>query len=108
MTFRIQSCPAILYVMYEQCFSMHPFLRYDERGFVTRRGEQWYAYNSLGQMESAWEKGRFSVRFFYDDRGRLVAKRDHKKNTVQFVYANPLSSSTVTHVNYPVADRTIR
>ena len=84
------------------------FHRYDERGFVTRRGEQWYAYNSLGQMESAWEKGRFSVRFFYDDRGRLVAKRDHKKNTVQFVYANPLSNSTVTHVNYPVAERTIR
>ena len=75
---------------------------------MTRRGEQWYAYNSLGQMDSAWEKGRFSVRFFYDDRGRLVAKKDHKRNTVQFVYANPLSNSTVTHVNYPVAERTIR
>ena len=82
--------------------------RYDERGFVTRRGEQWYAYNSLGQMESAWEKGRFSVRFLYDDRGRLVAKRDHKDNAVQFVYANPLANSTVTHVHYPVAGRTIR
>ena len=37
------------------------FVTYDERGFVIRRGEQRYTYNTLGQMVSAFEPGK--VRF---------------------------------------------
>jgi RHS repeat-associated protein len=84
------------------------FVTYDERGFAVRRGDQRYTYNGLGQMESAFEPGKFSVRFFYDPIGRLAAKRDHKGNAVQFVYANPMFNASVTHVHYPVAGRTYR
>ena len=84
------------------------FASYDERGFTVRRGDQRYSYNALGQMESAWEPGRFSVKFFYDERGRLSAKRDHKGNAVQFVYASPVDDSLVSHVHSPAACRTYR
>ena len=39
------------------------FTTYDQRGFVVRRGQQRYTYNSFGRMTSASEAGRFSVKF---------------------------------------------
>ena len=50
------------------------FATYDTRGFVIRRGEQRYSYNTLGQMVKAFEPTKFAVRFFYDDRKRLIGK----------------------------------
>ncbi len=82
------------------------FVSYDDRGFVVRRGSQRYLYNAFGQMISAHEPGKFAVRFYYDDLGRIAAKRDHRGNVVQFVYSNPYSNSTVSHVHYPKASRT--
>ena len=82
------------------------FVQYDERGFVIKRGETHYNYNAFGQMTSAFESGKFSIRFFYDDLGRIIAKKDHRANVVQFVYANPYNNQSVTHVHYPKADRT--
>ena len=82
------------------------FTGYDERGFVVRRGSQHYTYNALGRMTSAYESGRFSVKFYYDDVGRIIAKRDHRANVVQFIYSNPLANSTVSYVHYPKAART--
>ena len=57
-------------------------------------------------MESAYEAGRFSIRFYYDDVGRIVGKRDHRGNVVQFLYTNPYNNASVTHVHYPKAQRT--
>jgi YD repeat-containing protein len=58
-------------------------------------------------MTTASEPGRFTVRFYYDDLGRLIAKRDHKGNAVQFVYSNPNADwLSVTHIHYPQASRT--
>ena len=82
------------------------FAGYDDRGFVVRRGTQQYTYNSMGRMTSAYEAGRFAVRFYYDNLGRVVAKRDHRANVVQFIYSNPLANSTVSYVHYPKAQRT--
>ena len=82
------------------------FAGYDERGYVVRRGTQQYTYNALGQMTSAYEAGRFAVRFYYDDLGRVIAKRDHRANVVQFIYSNPSANSTVSYVHYPKASRT--
>ena len=82
------------------------FTTYDQRGFVVRRGQQRYTYNSFGRMTSASEAGRFSVKFYYDDIGRIIAKRDHRANVVQFIYTNPYANSTVSYVHYPKASRT--
>ena len=82
------------------------FTTYDQRGFVVRRGQQRYTYNSFGRMTSASEAGRFSVKFYYDDIGRIIAKRDHRKNVVQFLYGNPFNNKSVTQVHYPKASRT--
>jgi YD repeat-containing protein len=57
-------------------------------------------------MIAAHEPGKFAVRFYYDDVGRIAAKRDHRGNVVQFVYSNPYSNATVSHVHYPKASRT--
>jgi RHS repeat-associated protein len=82
------------------------FVTYDSRGYVVKRGETTYKYNALGQMTSASEAARFSIQFYYDDVGRIVAKKDHRANVVQFVYANPYNNNSVTHVHYPKAART--
>ena len=82
------------------------YVSYDERGFVVKRGETNYKYNAFGQMTSAYEAGRFSIRFYYDDLGRIIAKKDHRANVVQFVYADPYNNKSVTHIHYPKADRT--
>ena len=59
-------------------FYSQEYVTYDERGFVIKRGETNYNYNVFGQMESAYEAGRFSIRFHYEDVGRIIAKRDHR------------------------------
>jgi RHS repeat-associated protein len=82
------------------------FVTYDSRGYVVKRGETTYKYNALAQMTSASEAARFSIQFYYDDVGRIVAKKDHRANVVQFVYANPYNNNSVTHVHYPKAART--
>ncbi|XP_071744523.1 teneurin-m isoform X2 [Lepeophtheirus salmonis] len=82
------------------------FVSYDERGYIVRRGEQRFTYNGLGQMMMAIEPGRFSVQFVYDDAGRLISKRDHRNNIVQYIYSDPHRVNLVTHVHYPKASRT--
>ena len=82
------------------------YVIYDDRGFVVKRGNTNYNYNVFGQMESAYEAGRFAIRFYYDHNGRIIAKRDHRGNVVQFLYANPYKQNMVTHVHYPKASRT--
>ena len=82
------------------------FVTYDNRGFVIRRGEQRYSYNTFGQMISAFEPGKFAVRFYYDDEKRLVGSQDHRGNMVQYIYGNPSQSNQVSHIHYPKQDRT--
>jgi YD repeat-containing protein len=77
------------------------FVTYDERGFVIRRGEQRYAYNALGQMTSAFEPGKFAVRFYYDAERRLIGSQDHRGSAVQYMYAHPGQPGLVTHIHYP-------
>ncbi|XP_075972353.1 teneurin transmembrane protein Ten-m isoform X2 [Anticarsia gemmatalis] len=81
---------------------------YDGRGFVIRRGEQKYRYNSRGQFVHAFERDKFQMWYYYDDRSRLVAWRDDKSNVTQFFYANPATPHLVTHVHYPKSGKTVR
>ncbi|XP_022829048.1 teneurin-m isoform X3 [Spodoptera litura] len=81
---------------------------YDGRGFVIRRGEQKYRYNSRGQFVHASERDKFQMWYYYDDRSRLIAWRDDKSNVTQFFYANPQTPNLVTHVHFPKSGKTVR
>ena len=82
------------------------FVTYDPRGFVIRRGEQRYSYNTFGQMVRAFEPGKFAVEFYYDDRKRLVGTQDHRGATIQYIYGNPDKQEQVTEIHYPKKGRT--
>ncbi|XP_047517737.1 teneurin-m isoform X2 [Pieris napi] len=81
---------------------------YDGRGFVIRRAEQKYRYNSRGQFVHAFERDKFQVWYYYDDRNRLVAWKDDKENITQFFYTNPQSPNLITHMHYPKTEKTVR
>ncbi|CAH0721405.1 unnamed protein product, partial [Brenthis ino] len=84
------------------------FSSYDGRGFVIRRGEQKYRYNSRGQFVHAFERDKFQMWYYYDDRSRLVAWKDDKDNITQFFYTNPQSPNLITHMHYPKTEKTLR
>ncbi|XP_026491586.2 teneurin-m isoform X2 [Vanessa tameamea] len=84
------------------------FSSYDGRGFVIRRGEQKYRYNSRGQFVHAFERDKFQMWYYYDDRNRLVAWKDDKDNITQFFYTNPQSPNLITHMHYPKLEKTVR
>lgn len=82
------------------------FVSYDDCGFAWRRGDQRYEHNVLGQMVTAVGLGKFKIHFYYDDRGRLIAKSDQVGNVVQYIYANLYHPWQVSHVHFPKAART--
>ncbi|XP_063375090.1 teneurin-m isoform X4 [Cydia amplana] len=84
------------------------FSSYDGRGFVIRRGEQKYRYNSRGQFVHAFERDKFQTWYYYDNRNRLVAWKDDKNNVTQFFYTNPQTPNLITHMHYPKAEKTVR
>ncbi|XP_062527907.1 teneurin-m isoform X6 [Bombyx mori] len=84
------------------------FSSYDGRGFVVRRGEQKYRYNSRGQFVHAFERDKFQTWYYYDDRSRLVAWKDDKNNITQFFYANPQTPTLITHMHHPKTEKTVR
>ncbi|XP_048512198.1 teneurin-m isoform X2 [Athalia rosae] len=84
------------------------FNSYDGRGFVVRRGEHKYRYNSRGQLIHAFEHDKFQIWYFYDDRGRLVAWNDDRGNITQYFYANPRTPDLITHVHFPKSSKTFR
>ncbi|XP_013175096.1 PREDICTED: teneurin-3 isoform X2 [Papilio xuthus] len=84
------------------------FSSYDGRGFVIRRGEQKYRYNSRGQFVHAFERDKFQMWYYYDDRNRLVAWKDDKNNITQFFYTNPQTPNLITHMHFTKAEKTVR
>ncbi|XP_045492328.1 teneurin-m isoform X2 [Colias croceus] len=84
------------------------FSSYDGRGFVIRRAEQKYRYNSRGQFIHAFERDKFQVWYYYDARNRLVAWKDDKENITQFFYTNPQTPNLITHMHHPKTEKTVR
>ncbi|KAJ9578404.1 hypothetical protein L9F63_005377, partial [Diploptera punctata] len=84
------------------------FNSYDGRGFVVRRGEQKYRYNSRAQLIHAFERDKFQTWYFYDDRGRLISWHDERGNVTQYFYANPSTPDLISHVHFPKSGRTFR
>lgn len=84
------------------------FNNYDNRGYIVRRGEQKYRYNSLGQLVHAFERDKFQTWYYYDDRGRLISWVDDKGNITQYLYSNPSTPDLVTHIHFPKTGHTFR
>ncbi|XP_074039433.1 teneurin transmembrane protein Ten-m isoform X2 [Leptinotarsa decemlineata] len=84
------------------------FNSYDSRGYVVRRGEQKYRYNSRGQLIHAFERDKFQTWYFYDDKQRLISWNDDKGNITQYFYSNPSTPNLITHVHFPKSGRTFR
>ncbi|XP_021940923.1 teneurin-m isoform X3 [Zootermopsis nevadensis] len=84
------------------------FNSYDGRGFVVRRGEQKYRYNSRAQLIHAFERDKFQTWYFYDDHGRLISWHDERGNVTQYFYANPSTPDLISHVHFPKSGRTFR
>ncbi|PNF20246.1 Teneurin-m [Cryptotermes secundus] len=84
------------------------FNSYDEQGFVVRRGEQKYRYNSRAQLIHAFERDKFQTWYFYDDRGRLISWHDELGNVTQYFYANPSTPDLISHIHFPKTGRTFQ
>ncbi|CAG9856806.1 unnamed protein product [Phyllotreta striolata] len=84
------------------------FYSYDTRGFVVRRGEQKYRYNSKGQLIHVFERDKLQIWYYYDDKDRLISWNDDKGNVTQYLYTNPSTPDLLTHVHFPKTGRTFR
>ncbi|XP_064481660.1 teneurin-m-like isoform X2 [Ornithodoros turicata] len=73
----------------------------DARGFIIQRGGEKFKFNAMGQLVQAFGKDQYEVHYFYDAEDRLIARKDHKGNITQFMYADPKHPKLITHMHYP-------
>ena len=72
---------------------------YDKDGFLVKRNSENFEYNSLGLLQRAFQPGKYDIRYFYDARQRLVARRDvYAGNLHQYFYANVQKNDLLTHI----------
>ena len=75
---------------------------YDSRGFVIQNArDEHFTYNGKGLLSRAYKKDRFDVRYFYDFRDRLYARKDNYGNITQFFYSDLEHPDLVTHIFSP-------
>ncbi|XP_022235993.1 teneurin-a-like [Limulus polyphemus] len=70
----------------------------DGRGFIIKRGEEQFSFNSKGQLLRIHRLLRFYVDYYYDAKGRLTVRKDSFGNTTQFFYTNLQRVHLPTHV----------
>ncbi|CAN7937034.1 unnamed protein product [Ixodes hexagonus] len=73
----------------------------DVRGFIVQRGEEKFKFNAMGQLVHAFELHQYEVQYVYDSQNRLIARKDHRGNITQFIYADPQHPRSITHMHYP-------
>ncbi|CAN7975618.1 unnamed protein product, partial [Ixodes persulcatus] len=73
----------------------------DVRGFIVQRGEEKFKFNAMGQLVHAFELHQYEVQYVYDSQNRLIARKDHRGNITQFIYADPQHPKAITHMHYP-------
>ena len=72
---------------------------FDDDGFLVRRDNEMFDYNSLGQLVRAFELGKYDIHYFYDTQNRMVARRDMMGNYImQFYYADITHPDRITHL----------
>ncbi|XP_065289524.1 teneurin-m isoform X4 [Dermacentor albipictus] len=73
----------------------------DVRGFIVQRGEEKFKFNAMGQLIHAFELHQYEVQYVYDAQNRLTARKDHRGNITQFIYADLQRPNAITHMHYP-------
>lgn len=72
---------------------------YDERGYLVRRGEELFSYNSFGLLISINKLTKHNeINYLYDSRGRLSARIDNFGNHTQYVYGDIKRPQLLTHL----------
>lgn len=72
---------------------------YDERGYLVRRGEELFSYNSFGLLVSINKLTKHNeINYLYDSRGRLSARVDNFGNHTQYVYGDIKRPQLLTHL----------
>src|SRR6218665_104745 len=62
---------------------------YDQDGFLAQHNRETYEYDSFGRLLRAFEPGRYDIRYLYDARHQLVARKDFLTGQlVQFFYGD--------------------
>ena len=73
--------------------------KFDKDGFLVQRNEELFQYDSQGQLVHASEPGRYELYYFYDGRGRLVARKDVVSGYImQYFYADINRDDQITHI----------
>ncbi len=73
--------------------------KFDQDGYLVKRDQESFEYNSLGQLVRAFETGKYDVHYFYDAERRLVARKDIMGGYVtQFFYGDILMKKRITHI----------
>lgn len=76
--------------------------KYEPRGLVAQNArEERFHYNTRGLLVRATKRGRFDVRYFYDHRDRLAARKDNFGNVTQFFYNNQERPTEVSQIYSP-------
>jgi len=72
---------------------------FDRDGFLVQHDKETYEYDAFGRLQRAFEPGRYDIRYFYDARQRLVARRDTlTSGLIQYYYADVKSPHRITHI----------
>ncbi|XP_023220703.1 teneurin-m-like isoform X2 [Centruroides sculpturatus] len=73
----------------------------DSRGYIIQRGQEKFQFNAEGQLIHAFELHQYEVYYYYDVQKRLIARKDHRGNITQFLYADLLNPYQITHIHFP-------
>jgi len=79
-------------------FGDTPYI-YDEQGYLIRRGEELFTYNTLGLLVSINKLTKqHEINYLYDSRGRLSARIDDFGNRTQYIYGDIKRPHLLTHL----------
>lgn len=72
---------------------------YDERGYLIKRGEEVFTYNSFGLLISINKLTKtHEINYLYDSKGRLSARIDNFGNHTQYIYGDIKRPQLLTHL----------
>lgn len=78
---------------------------FDQDGFMIQRGNMHLRYNSLCQLVKISKPAGYTIHYYYDVDGRLVAHKDSVGNVMQYFYADVTHPHFVTHTyNHSTSD----
>ncbi|ELU08904.1 hypothetical protein CAPTEDRAFT_159800 [Capitella teleta] len=72
---------------------------FDQDGFLARKDNEMFEYNSRGQLVRAFENGKYDIHYFYDGYARLMARKDRIQGFLtQYFYGDLQHKNRITHI----------